>query len=210
MVAQGILGKKIGMMQFFTDDGRALPVTVVEAGPCVVIQKKTVDKDGYNAIQVGFMDVKEHRLNKPQRGHFKKANVPYKKYIKEFKTDNVNDYQVGQNITVDIFESGNKVDVTGISLGKGFAGAIKRWGYHRGPMAHGSKYHRRVGSMGAGTSPGRVFKSKRMPGHMGARRVTVKGLEVVKVDPERNVLLLKGSIPGRRGGIVEIKRSAKD
>ncbi|MDK2903408.1 MAG: large subunit ribosomal protein [Clostridiales bacterium] len=209
-MAKGILGKKIGMTQFFMDDGRALPVTVIEAGPCVVVQKKTVEKDGYNAIQLGFMDVKEHRINKPKQGHFKKANVPYKKYLREFKPDNIEDYQVGQQITADIFQPGSKVDVSGISLGKGFAGVIKRWGAHRGPMAHGSKYHRRVGSMSAGTSPGRVFKNKHLPGHMGARRVTVQGLEVVKADPERNLLLLKGSIPGRRGSIVEVKYSMKN
>lgn len=209
-MAKGILGRKIGMTQLFMEDGRALPVTVVEAGPCVVVQKKTSEKDGYNAVQLGFSDIKEHKLNKPLQGHFKVVNVPYKKYLKEFKPDNIDEYQVGQEITVDIFEPGVKVDVSGISLGKGFAGVIKRWGAHRGPMAHGSKYHRRVGSMSAGTSPGRVFKNKRLPGHKGSCRVTIQGLEVVKTDPERNLLLIKGSVPGKRGSIIEIKYSIKN
>ncbi|KHO63431.1 MULTISPECIES: 50S ribosomal protein L3 [Thermoanaerobacter] len=206
---KGILGRKHGMTQIFNEKGEVIPVTVIEAGPCVVVQKKTVEADGYNAIQVGFGDVKEKRLTKPLIGHFKKAGVPFKRYLREFRLDDISGYEVGSEIKVDIFKPGDKVDVTGISKGKGFAGVVKRYGANRGPMSHGSKYHRRVGSMGATTDPGRTFKGKIMPGHMGHERVTIQNLEVVKVDPELNLLLVKGSVPGPKGSLLIIKDSVK-
>ncbi|SHF33273.1 LSU ribosomal protein L3P [Thermoanaerobacter uzonensis DSM 18761] len=206
---KGILGRKHGMTQIFDEKGEVIPVTVIEAGPCVVVQKKTVEADGYNAIQVGFGDVKEKRLTKPLIGHFKKAGVPFKRYLREFRLDDISGYEVGSEIKVDIFKPGDKVDVTGISKGKGFAGVVKRYGANRGPMSHGSKYHRRVGSMGATTDPGRTFKGKIMPGHMGHERVTIQNLEVVKVDPELNLLLVKGSVPGPKGSLLIIKDSVK-
>ncbi|MBE3593242.1 MAG: 50S ribosomal protein L3 [Thermoanaerobacter sp.] len=206
---KGILGKKHGMTQIFNEKGEVIPVTVIEAGPCVVVQKKTVETDGYNAIQVGFGDVKEKRLTKPLIGHFKKVGVPFKRYLREFKLDDISGYEVGSEIRVDIFKPGDRVDVTGISKGKGFAGVVKRYGANRGPMSHGSKYHRRVGSMGATTDPGRTFKGKIMPGHMGHERVTIQNLEVVKVDPELNLLLVKGSVPGPKGSLLIIKDSVK-
>ncbi|ABY94043.1 50S ribosomal protein L3 [Thermoanaerobacter brockii subsp. lactiethylicus] len=206
---KGILGRKHGMTQIFDEKGEVIPVTVIEAGPCVVVQKKTVETDGYNAIQVGFGDVKEKRLTKPLIGHFKKAGVPFKRYLREFRLDDISGYEVGSEIKVDIFKPGDRVDVTGISKGKGFAGVVKRYGANRGPMSHGSKYHRRVGSMGATTDPGRTFKGKIMPGHMGHERVTIQNLEVVKVDPELNLLLVKGSVPGPKGSLLIIKDSVK-
>ncbi len=205
---KGILGKKIGMTQIFDAGGRAVPVTVVEAGPCVVIQKKTAATDGYGAVQVGFDPVKENRVNKPLQGHFHKAGTAPFRYIRELRLEDNQDYQVGQEIKADIFNAGDRVDVTGISRGKGFAGGIKRHGFHRGPMEHGSKYHRRPGSLAA-KGPARVFKGRRLPGHMGAERVTVLGLEVVNNDPERNILLLKGSVPGPQQGLLLIKNSVK-
>jgi large subunit ribosomal protein L3 len=207
-VRKGILGKKIGMTQIFDAGGRAVPVTVVEAGPCVVIQKKTAATDGYGAVQVGFDPVKENRVNKPLQGHFHKAGTAPFRYIRELRLEDNQDYQVGQEIKADIFNAGDRVDVTGISRGKGFAGGIKRHGFHRGPMEHGSKYHRRPGSLAA-KGPARVFKGRRLPGHMGAERVTVLGLEVVNNDPERNILLLKGSVPGPQQGLLLIKNSVK-
>ncbi|RBP44879.1 50S ribosomal protein L3 [Garciella nitratireducens] len=206
---KAILGKKIGMTQVFTEEGQLVPVTVVEAGPCVVVQKKTVEKEGYNAVQLGYADVKEHRVNKPIRGHFDKVGVPYRKYLKEFKLDNTNEFEVGQEIKVDIFQAGDKIDVRGISKGKGFQGTIKRWNGHRGPMAHGSKYHRAVGSMGGASYPSRVFKGKKMPGHMGHVPVTIQNLEVVKVDSENNLLLIKGAVPGGKGTLLSIRDSIK-
>ncbi|HCD09653.1 MAG TPA: 50S ribosomal protein L3, partial [Thermoanaerobacter sp.] len=200
---------KHGMTQIFDEKGEVIPVTVIEAGPCVVVQKKTVETDGYNAIQVGFGDVKEKKLTKPLIGHFKKAGVPFKRYLREFRLDDISGYEVGSEIKVDIFKPGDRVDVTGISKGKGFAGVVKRYGANRGPMSHGSKYHRRVGSMGATTDPGRTFKGKIMPGHMGHERVTIQNLEVVKVDPELNLLLVKGSVPGPKGSLLIIKDSVK-
>ncbi|MBE3572458.1 MAG: 50S ribosomal protein L3 [Moorella humiferrea] len=205
---KGILGKKLGMTQIFDEAGRAIPVTVIQAGPCVVIQKKTVENDGYAALQVGFEPVKENKVNKPLRGHFSKAGVTPFRYVRELRLEDAENYQVGQEIKVDIFSPGEKVDVTGISKGKGFAGGIKRHGFHRGPMEHGSKYHRRPGSLAA-KGPARVFKGRRLPGHLGAERVTVLGLEVVKNDPERNLLLIKGSVPGPRRGLLIIKNSVK-
>ncbi|HHT64593.1 MAG: 50S ribosomal protein L3 [Caldicoprobacterales bacterium] len=207
---KAILGKKLGMSQIFTEDGLLVPVTVVEAGPCVVTQVKTEEKDGYHALQVGFDDIRTKLVNKPLKGHFDKGNVPYKRYIREFKLDNAQDYSVGSEIKADIFKAGDKVDVSGISKGKGFAGTIKRWNQHRGPMSHGSRYHRRPGSMGPGSSPGRVFKTKRLPGRMGYDRVTVANLEVVKVDAERNLLLIKGAVPGSRGTLLTIKETVKN
>jgi len=208
MISKAILGKKIGMTQIFSDTGEAVPVTLVEAGPCIVVQKKTQENDGYNAIKVGFEDVKEKKLNKPLQGQFKKRQLPFKRYLKEFRLIDTDKYNVGDEIKVDIFQPGDRVDVTGISKGKGFAGAVKRWNFNRGPMTHGSMYHRRPGSGGA-TDPARVFKGTRRPGHMGARRVTVQNLEVVKVDPENNLLLIKGSVPGPKKALLFIKNTVK-
>lgn len=206
---KAILGKKVGMTQIFDEDGRVIPVTVVEAGPCMVVQKKTVENDGYSAVQMGFVDLKEKKVNKPMKGHFDKVNVGYKKYLKEFKLDNADEYNVGDEVKVDVFETGDKIDVSGVSKGKGFQGVIKRWGGHRGPMSHGSKYHRRVGSMGGSSFPSRVFKGKKLPGQMGAEKVTIQNLSVVKVDAEKNLLLVKGAVPGPRGGLLVIRDSVK-
>ena len=205
---KGILGTKLGMTQIFTEEGIVLPVTVVEAGPVVVTQIKTTEKDGYNAIQVGFKDAKEKTLNKPQKGHLAAANV-LKKHLKEFRVDSVEGYTVGQAINADLFAAGEIIDVTGISKGKGFQGPIKRHGQSRGPESHGSRYHRRPGSMGACSFPGRVFKNKKLAGHMGSVKVTVQNLEVVKVDAEKNLILVKGAIPGAKGSVVTIKEAIK-
>lgn len=205
---KGILGKKLGMTQIFTEEGIVVPVTVVEAGPNVVTQVKTVDKDGYNAIQVGFEDAKEKSLNKPQKGHLAAANV-LKKHLKEFRVDAVEEFTVGQEIKADLFAAGEKIDVTGTSKGKGFQGPIKRHGQSRGPESHGSRYHRRPGSMGACSFPGRVFKNKKLAGHMGSVKVTVQNLEVVKVDADKNLILVKGAIPGPKGSMVTIKEAVK-
>lgn len=203
------MGKKVGMTQIFNEQGKVIPVTVVEAGPCVVLQKKTVESDGYEAIQVGFGDIREKLVNKPKTGVFKKAGVNVKRYIREFRLEDVSAYEVGTEIKTDIFAVGDKVDVSGISKGKGFQGTIKRWNAHRGPMSHGSKFHRAVGSMGASSDPSRTFKNKRMPGHMGAVKTTVLNLEVVKVMPEKNVILIKGGVPGPNKGMVIIRNSVK-
>ena len=205
---KGILGKKLGMTQIFTEEGIVVPVTVVEAGPNVVTQVKTVEKDGYNAIQVGFEDAKEKSLNKPQKGHLAAANV-LKKHLKEFRVDAVEEFTVGQEIKADLFAAGEIIDVTGISKGKGFQGPIKRHGQSRGPESHGSRYHRRPGSMGACSFPGRVFKNKKLAGHMGSVKVTVQNLEVVKVDADKNLILVKGAIPGPKGSMVTIKEAVK-
>ena len=197
------------MTQIFDANGKVVPVTVVEAGPCVVVQKKSTEKDGYEAVQVGFGDIREKLVNKPRKGHFAKANVALKRTLKEFKFDNAAEYEVGQEIKVDIFEVGEKVDVSGVSKGKGFQGTIKRWNGSRGPMSHGSKFHRSVGSMGASSDPSRTFKNKKMPGHMGAVNTTVLNLEVVKVMPEKNLLLIKGGIPGPNKGTVVIRNAVK-
>jgi large subunit ribosomal protein L3 len=202
-----MLGKKIGMTQIF-DDGRAVPVTVIEAGPCYVVQKKTVDNDGYNAIQVGFVDRKEKHVNKPLQGHFAKAGLKPYQYLVEFRTDNIDDYDLGQEIKVDVFADGELVDVTGTSKGKGFTGGIKRHGFHRGPTKHGSKYHRRPGSLGA-KGPARVFKGRKLPGRAGGDTVTIQNLPIVKVDAERNLLLVKGAIPGPNKSLVVIKSAVK-
>lgn len=197
------------MTQIFTENGTVIPVTVVEVSPATVLQKKTVEKDGYNAIQIAAGEVKEKRVNKPLKGHFDKANSEYKKDLKEFRVDSLDAYEVGQEIKVDVFKEGDKIDITGTSKGKGFQGNIKRHNQSRGPMTHGSKYHRGVGSMGASAYPGRVFKNKNMPGHMGHETVTVQNLEVVRVDAERNLLLIKGAVPGPRGGLLTIKETVK-
>ncbi|MDR0880815.1 MAG: 50S ribosomal protein L3 [Clostridioides sp.] len=204
----GILGKKVGMTQIFTEGGVVIPVTAVEAGPVVVTQIKTVDNDGYNAVQVGFVDAKEKSFNKPQKGHLAKANT-LKKHLKEFRLDSVEGYELGQELKADVLESGIKVDVSGISKGKGFQGPIKRHGQSRGPESHGSRYHRRPGSMGACSYPGRVFKNKKLAGHMGSVKVTIQNLELVRVDAEKNLLLIKGAIPGPKGSIVTIKEAVK-
>ena len=205
---KGILGKKIGMTQIFTEHGEVIPVTVVEAGPVVVTQIKTTENDGYTAIQVGFQDAKEKSLNKPQKGHLAAANT-LKKHLKEFRVDSVEEYTVGQEIKADLFAAGEKIDVTGTSKGKGFQGPIKRHGQSRGPETHGSRYHRRPGSMGACSYPGRVFKNKKLAGHMGSVKVTVQNLEVVRVDADKNFILVKGAIPGAKGSVVTIKEAVK-
>lgn len=206
---KAILAKKLGMTQIFDETGKVIPVTVVEAGPNTVIQKKTVENDGYEAVQVGFVDLKDKKANKPVKGHFAKAGVTPKKFIKELRLDDVSNFNVGDEIKADIFAEGDKVDVAGISKGKGYAGTIKRWGQHRGPMTHGSGYHRGPGSMGMCSDPGRVFKGKRLPGHMGVERVTIQNLAVVKVDAEKNLVLIKGGVPGPKGGLLIIKDTVK-
>ena len=206
---KAILGTKLGMTQIFAEDGKVIPVTVVEAGPCTVIQNKTVEKEGYNSVVVGYGEVREKSLNKPQKGIFAKANVACKKYLREFRYEDEVTLAVGDEIKADIFEAGEKVDVSGISKGKGFAGPMKRWGLHRGPMSHGSGYHRGSGSMGACSNPGRVMKGKKLPGHMGVVKVTVQNLEVVKVDAENQLILVKGAIPGNKGGLVTIRNGVK-
>lgn len=206
---KGILGKKLGMTQIFAEDGTVIPVTVVEAGPVTVVQKKTEEKEGYNAIQVGYTELKEKHANKPQKGHFAKASVGLKKYLKEFAVEDLTAFEVGQEIKADLFEAGEKVDISGISKGKGFQGTIRRHGQHRGPMTHGSKYHRGPGSMGSSAYPSRVFKGKNLPGHMGNVKVTVQNLEVVRVDAEKNILLVKGAVPGPKGGLLTIQKSVK-
>lgn len=204
-----ILGKKLGMTQIFTEDGVLVPVTVVEAGPCVVVQRKTEETDGYNALQVGFGAVKPQRVTKPQQGHFKKVGVDPVRYLREFRTSDAPEMETGETYSADIFESGEKVDVSGTSKGKGFLGVIARWGQRRGPMTHGSRYHRRPGSMGACASPSKVMKGKRLPGRGGGDRVTIQNLEVVQVDPDKNLILVKGGVPGADGALVSIRKSVK-
>ena len=222
---KAILATKVGMTQIFNADGVLVPVTVLQAGPCYVTQIKTVDNDGYSAVQVGFVDKKEkvvtkdangkkeithrHGVNKAEKGHFDKAGVSGKRFVREFKFDNAEEYNLADVIKADIFAEGDKIDATAISKGKGFQGAIKRFGQHRGPMAHGSKFHRHQGSNGACSSPSKVFKGKGMPGHMGSVKVTVQNLEVVRVDAENNLLLVKGSVPGPKKSLVTIKETVK-
>lgn len=205
---KGILGKKIGMTQIFNNQGQVVPVTVVEAGPCVVLQKKDLETDGYEAIQLGFKEKKEHRANRPELGHVKKANAKPQKFVKEIRGVNLGDYELGAEVKADLFQAGELVDVTGTSKGKGFAGAIKRHNQARGPMSHGSRYHRGPGSLGA-IDPGRVFKGQTLPGRMGGERVTVQNLEVVRVDAEKNLLLIKGNVPGPRNSYLVIKSAVK-
>ncbi|MEO2077724.1 MAG: 50S ribosomal protein L3 [Bacillus sp. (in: firmicutes)] len=207
-MTKGILGRKIGMTQVFAENGNLIPVTVVEVAPNVVLQKKSVDTDGYTAVQVGFEDKREKLANKPEKGHVAKASTAPKRFIREFRGDDLAAYEVGQEVKVDIFAAGDIVDVTGISKGKGFQGVIKRHGQSRGPMAHGSRYHRRPGSMGP-VAPNRVFKGKLLPGRMGGEQVTVQNLEIVKVDAERNLLLIKGNVPGARKALLKIKGAVK-
>jgi large subunit ribosomal protein L3 len=210
---KAILGTKIGMTQIFLADGRLMPVTVVQAGPCTITQVKTEKSDGYEAVQVGFVELAEARakklLNKPELGHFEKAGVAPTRFVKELRLSDISSYKVGDQIKADVFAAGDKVDVVGTSKGHGFTGVIQRWNQHTGPMAHGSKYHRGVGSMSANTSPAHVFKNKHMPGHYGVERVTVQNLEVVKVDAERNLLLIKGAVPGANGALVLVRNSVK-
>ena len=222
---KAILATKVGMTQIFTEDGSLVPVTVLQAGPCVVTQVKTVENDGYSAVQVGFVDKKErivnkdkngkkeivhrHGVNKALKGHFDKAGVSCKRYVREFRLDNAEEYTLGSEIKADVFAAGDKIDASAISKGKGFQGAIKRHGQHRGPMAHGSKFHRHQGSNGACSSPSRVFKGKGMPGHMGCVKVTVQNLEVVRVDAENNLLLVKGAVPGPKKALVTVKETVK-
>ncbi len=207
---KGIIGKKIGMTQVFDEQGHVIPVTVIQAGPCVVVQKKTEEKDGYNSVQLGYGDVKEKHTTKPLQGHFKKAGVELKKVLREFRLEAAADMNVGDVVDVDTFAAGDSVDVTGISKGKGYAGTIKRYGGHRTPMTHGGgPVHRHAGSMGACSSPSRIFKGKKLPGHMGAVRVTVQNLDVVKVDTENHLLVIKGAIPGPKGSVVTVKNTVK-
>ena len=206
---KGILATKVGMTQIFNEDGVLTPVTVLLAGPCVVTQVKTAENDGYNAVQVGFVDKRAKLVSKPLKGHFDKAGVSYKRYVREFKFENASEYSVKDEIKADIFAAGDKIDATAISKGKGFQGAIKRHGQSRGPMAHGSKFHRHQGSNGACSSPSRVFKGKGMPGHMGSVKVTTQNLEVVRVDAENNLLLVKGAVPGAKKCLVTIKETVK-
>ena len=197
------------MTQIFNEDGVLTPVTVLQAGPCVVTQVKTVENDGYAAVQVGFVDTREKLVNKAEKGHFDKAGVAYKKFVREFRLENAAEYAPAQEIKADIFAAGDKIDATAVSKGKGFQGAIKRLGQHRGPMAHGSKFHRHQGSNGACSDPSKVFKGKGMPGHMGAKQITIQNLEVVKVDAENNLLLVKGAVPGPKKALVTIKETVK-
>ena len=206
---KAILATKVGMTQIFNEDGVLVPVTVLQAGPCVVTQVKTEENDGYKAVQVGFADKREKLVNKPVKGMFDKAGVSYKRYIREFRFENAEEYSVKDEIKADIFAAGDKVDATAISKGKGYQGAIKRYGQHRGPMAHGSKFHRHQGSNGSSSDPSRVFKGKGMPGHMGSVKVTVQNLEVVRVDADKNLILVKGAIPGPKKGLVTIKETVK-
>lgn len=205
---KGILGKKVGMTQIFNETGVAIPVTVVEAGPCFIVQKKTTENDGYTAVQLGFNEKRENLLNKPVKGHLAKAGVRPVRFLRELKVEDLDAFQVGQEIKADIFAEGEKVDVVGTSKGHGFAGGIKRHNFQRGPMAHGSKYHRRPGSSAA-KGPARTFKGRKLPGHYGVDRVTVQNLEIVKVDAERNLLAIKGAVPGPRGGLLLVKNSVK-
>ena len=206
---KALIGKKVGMTQIFDENGVVIPVTVIEAGPCVVAQVKTLEKDGYEAIQLGFGEVKEKKVNKPEKGHFTKANIKPLKHLREFKLDSIEGIKVGDELKADIFAVGDKIDVQGTSKGKGFQGVIKRHGQSRGPMGHGSMYHRRPGSMGPTSTPGRVFKGKKLPGHMGHVTVTIQNLDVVRVDLDKNVILVKGSVPGAKGAILKIKSAVK-
>lgn len=206
---KAIFGKKVGMTQIFAEDGTVIPVTVVEAGPCTVLRKKSCERDGYEAVCVGFDAIRPKLVNKPTKGQFDKAGVAPCRFIREMKLEDSASYEIGQEIKADVFEQGDRVDVSGISRGHGFTGVTLRWNQHRGPMTHGSKYHRGVGSMSAGTWPGRVFKNKKMPGHYGMDNVTIQNLTVVKVDAERNMLLIKGALPGKRGSLVFIHEAVK-
>ncbi|MBQ8840852.1 MAG: 50S ribosomal protein L3 [Clostridia bacterium] len=207
---KAIIGKKLGMTQIFAENGAVIPVTVIEAGPCVVVQKKTTENDGYNAIQVGYEDVKASHVSKPVKGHFEKANVSLKKHLKEFRLENAENYNVGDVIAADTFAQGEKVDITGITKGHGYTGAVKRWGHHMLQATHGTgPIHRQVGSMGANSTPSRVFKNKKMAGQYGNEQVTILNLEIIKIDAEKNLIAVKGAVPGARGGIVILRDSVK-
>ena len=205
---KAIIGKKVGMTQIFDEKGYVIPVTVIEAGPCLVAQVKSEETDGYNAVQLGFGEVKDKHINKPEKGHFEKSKLSAKKHLREFRADSI-DVKVGDEVKADVFEAGDKIDVQGTSKGKGFQGVIKLHGQHRRPMGHGSMYHRRPGSMGSTSTPGRVFKGKKLPGHMGVQTVTIQNLDVVRVDMDKNVILVKGSVPGPKGAILKIKSAVK-
>lgn len=205
---KAIIGKKIGMTQIFDEKGTVIPVTAIQAGPCAVAQVKTTETDGYNSIQLGFGEVKEKHMNKPEKGHFAKAGISNKKYLREFRVDSI-DVKVGDEVKADVFVAGDKIDVQGTTKGKGFQGVIKRHGQSRGPMGHGSMYHRRPGSMGPTSTPGRVFKGKKLPGHMGVQTVTIQNLDVVRVDLDKNVILVKGSVPGAKGSLLKIRATVK-
>ncbi len=210
---KAIVGKKLGMTQIFLQDGRLVPVTVIQAGPCTVVQKKTIEKDGYEAVQFGFDTIPENRaeklVNKPDAGHFKKAGVAPMRTLREFRLEDSASYEIGQEVKADIFAEGEKIDISGITKGHGFTGAIYRWNQHTGPMAHGSKYHRGVGSMSANSDPSRVFKNKHMAGHYGVEKVTIQNLEIVKVDAERSLLLVHGAVPGPKEGLLLIRNAIK-
>ena len=208
-MTKALLEKKVGMSQIFDEEGKVVPVTIIEATPCTVTQIKTVEQDGYQAVQLGFGDVKERKVNKPELGHFKKNGLTPKKYLREFRLDSIEGMNVGDELKADVFAAGDRVDIQGTSKGKGFQGVIKRHGQSRGPMGHGSMYHRRPGSMGPTSTPGRVFPGKKLPGHMGNVTVTIQNLEVIKVDLDKNVILVKGSVPGAKGSILKIKSSVK-
>ena len=208
-MSKTLIGKKVGMTQIFDEQGKVIPVTAIEAGPCTVVQVKTVETDGYNSIQLGYGEVKEKHVNKPLKGHFAKSKLTLKKHLREFRLDNVGEVKVGDEIKADVFEQGDKIDVQGTTKGKGFQGVIKRHGQHRGPMGHGSMYHRRPGSMGSTSTPGRVFKGKKLPGHTGCETVRIQNLDVVRVDMDKNVILVKGSVPGAKGAILKIRKTVK-
>lgn len=205
---KAIIGKKIGMTQIFDEKGTVIPVTAIQAGPCVVAQVKTTETDGYNSVQLGFGEVKEKHMNKPEKGHFAKAGISNKKHLREFRVDSI-DVKVGDEVKADVFTAGEKIDVQGTTKGKGFQGVIKRHGQSRGPMGHGSMYHRRPGSMGPTSTPGRVFKGKKLPGHMGVQTVTIQNLDVVRVDLDKNVILVKGSVPGAKGSLLKLRATVK-
>ncbi|MCK4400733.1 50S ribosomal protein L3 [bacterium] len=205
----GLIGKKVGMTQIFGEKGEVIPVTLIEAGPCVVLQKKASKQEGYDAVQLGYEDIKEKKLTKSLKAKFSKIKVEPKRYIREFRVNNPDDYEVGQELKVDIFEEGSFIDVCGTSKGKGFAGVIKRWGFKGGPASHGSRFHRAPGSVGASASPSRVFKGQKLPGHMGNKKVTIQSLEIVKLDKEKNLLVIKGAVPGASRGIVIIEKAKK-
>lgn len=206
---KSLLGQKVGMTQIFTEDGNMIPVSVIVAEPNVVVQVKTADKEGYDAIQVGYGVIRDKLVNSPKKGHFKKAGIQFKRHLREFRLEDCSSYSIGTEIDVNIFSQGEKIDVIGVSKGKGFQGTIKRWNGHRGPMSHGSKFHRSVGSMGASSDPSRTFKNKKMPGRMGGRRCTVQNLEIVKIIPEKNVILIKGCVPGPNKSIIQIRDCVK-
>ena len=209
MMFSGLIGRKVGMTQIFSEKGESIPVTLIEAGPCVVLQKKTSGKEGYEAVQLGYEDIKEKKLTKSLKAKFSKVKIKSKRYIREFRVNNPDDYEVGQELNVDIFEEGSFIDVCGTSKGKGFAGVIKRWGFKGGPKSHGSRFHRAPGSVGSSASPSRVFKGQKLPGQMGNKRVTIQSLKIMKLDKDKNLLVVKGAVPGANKQIVIVKKAEK-